>query len=116
MKIDDAKLSELMTEIERLVAEDTALIAGFYSSYNLNITDVEAGEYSIVLKDNQINIEAGTLEEADCKLSMKEKSFKKLLKGDLNTAAAFMTGQLKVKGNMGLALKLEGTLKKLNFE
>lgn len=43
------------------------------------------------------------------------KEFQKLLQGDLNSTTAFMTGRLKVKGNIGLALKLESILKKYNF-
>ena len=46
---------------------------------------------------------------------MSVKDFKKLLDGNLNSAASYMTGKLKIKGNLGLALKLESLLKKYSF-
>ena len=38
----------------------------------------------------------GTLDEADCALSMSVKDFKKLLDGNLNSAASYMKGKLKI--------------------
>ncbi|MGA9173790.1 MAG: SCP2 sterol-binding domain-containing protein [Thermoactinomyces sp.] len=42
---------------------------------------------------------------------MSAEDFKDLLSGNLSGTAAFMTGKLKVKGNIGLALKLENILR-----
>lgn len=43
---------------------------------------------------------------ADVTLSMSKDNFQKLLDGDLNPQMAFMTGKLKVTGDMSLAMKL----------
>ena len=37
-------------------------------------------------------------------------AFQSLLEGDLNPTMAFMTGKLKVEGDMGMAMKLGGVL------
>jgi putative sterol carrier protein len=42
---------------------------------------------------------------------MAENDFLEMLAGRLNGQMAFMTGKLKVAGDMGLALKLESFLK-----
>lgn len=47
--------------------------------------------------------------EADCTLTASAEAFQDILAGDLDPTAAFMSGRLKVEGNMGLAMKL-GTL------
>lgn len=47
--------------------------------------------------------------EADCTLTANAETFQDILAGDLDPTAAFMSGRLKVEGNMGLAMKL-GTL------
>jgi len=47
--------------------------------------------------------------EAQCTVTIKDTDLVDIVNGKLNGQMAFMTGKLKVKGNMGLALKL-GTL------
>ncbi|WP_424933238.1 SCP2 sterol-binding domain-containing protein [Amaricoccus macauensis] len=48
--------------------------------------------------------------EADCTLRATRETFEGLLEGQVNPAAAFMTGRLKVDGDMGLAMKLGSLL------
>ncbi len=49
-------------------------------------------------------------DEADCTLSCSLDTFQKILQGTQDPNIAFMMGKLKVKGNMGLALKLNAIL------
>ena len=48
--------------------------------------------------------------EADCTLSADADVFEGILSGDTNPTSAFMTGKLKVDGDMGMALKLGALL------
>lgn len=48
--------------------------------------------------------------EADCTISMSEKNFEKLVTGKLNPMSALFTGAIKIKGDMSLAMKLQGLL------
>ena len=49
-------------------------------------------------------------DDADVTLSASAETFQAILEGDQNPTAAFMTGKLKVDGDMGLAMKLAGVL------
>lgn len=44
--------------------------------------------------------------KVDCTVMMAEKDFVELMTGKLNGQSAFMSGKLKIKGNMNLAMKL----------
>lgn len=48
--------------------------------------------------------------EADCTLTASAETFEGMLNGEINPTAAFMSGQLKVDGDMGLAMKLGSVL------
>ena len=49
--------------------------------------------------------------EADITLTTTDENFVKLSGGSLNPQMAFMTGKLKIKGNMGLAMKMDAIVK-----
>jgi putative sterol carrier protein len=48
--------------------------------------------------------------DADCVLTADADTFRGILDGDVNPTAAFMSGRLKVDGDMGLAMKLGSVL------
>ena len=49
---------------------------------------------------------------ADCTFNMDSDSFVQMFQGKLNPTSAFMTGKMKIKGDLGLAMKLEKLMKK----
>ncbi|MEP1585996.1 MAG: SCP2 sterol-binding domain-containing protein [Tateyamaria sp.] len=49
-------------------------------------------------------------EAADVTLSADAETFKSIISGDTNPTSAFMTGKLKVDGDMGMAMKLAAVL------
>jgi putative sterol carrier protein len=68
--------------------------------------DIE-GEGAVMMDDT--GARAGD-EEADVTLSADADTFKSILEGETNPTSAFMTGKLKVAGDMGLAMKLAAAL------
>jgi len=48
--------------------------------------------------------------EADCVISTTKETFSQLTSGDLNPMMAVMTGKIKIKGDMGLAMKLQSLI------
>lgn len=45
--------------------------------------------------------------DADCTISVSQQDFERLLKGELNPMGAVMSGKIKIKGDMSLAMKLQ---------
>ncbi len=45
--------------------------------------------------------------DADCTFSASEETFGKIASGEQNATTAYMTGKLKIKGDMGAAMKLQ---------
>ena len=44
---------------------------------------------------------------ADCTISTSQEVFEKIIAGEQNPTSAYMTGKLKIKGDMGAAMKLQ---------
>ena len=58
----------------------------------------------------QENAVSAANEDADCVISIKPEDFMALVKGELNPMMAMMTGKVKIKGDMGVAMKLQSLL------
>ncbi len=56
------------------------------------------------------NVVSADDKDADCLVNVTYADFKSLVSGDLNPMTAFMSGKIKVKGDMGVAMKLQSLL------
>ena len=54
--------------------------------------------------------------EANVTFSMTPDMFVQMFKGKVNPTTAFMTGKMKIKGDLGLAMKLEKLMKKMKSQ
>ena len=78
--------------------------AGMNNSY---VFDVEgAGEWTVSVTDGAVSVAEGAA-DADCTISASEETLMKIASGEANATTAYMTGKLKIKGDMGAALKLQ---------
>ncbi|MDF3383009.1 MULTISPECIES: SCP2 sterol-binding domain-containing protein [Sulfitobacter] len=68
--------------------------------------DIE-GEGTVMMDENGAR---AADEEADVTLSADAGTFQSILEGDTNPTSAFMTGKLKIDGDMGMAMKLAAVL------
>ncbi|MEC9346433.1 MAG: SCP2 sterol-binding domain-containing protein [Pseudomonadota bacterium] len=50
--------------------------------------------------------------DADCTLKISMDNFLKMVEGELDGTTAFMMGKLKIEGAMGVAMKLQGVLRR----
>jgi putative sterol carrier protein len=77
---------------------------GMNNSY---VFDIEgAGTWTVKVADGVVTVEEGDT-GGDCTISTSAETFEKVVRGEQNPTAAYMSGKLKIKGDMGAAMKLQ---------
>ena len=83
---------------------DASKTAGMNNSYRFDVEG--AGSWTVNVRDGAIDVsEDGA--DADCTITTSEENFQRILSGEQNPMTAYMSGKLKVKGDMGAAMKLQ---------
>jgi putative sterol carrier protein len=103
-----SEVREIFQQIDTALSNDASHAKGLEAVYQFEL-DGE-GTYHIVFKGENSYAAEGAAEDPNCTLIMTAEDFKQMAEGNLNGTKAFMTGRLKIKGNMGLALKLQDIL------
>jgi putative sterol carrier protein len=82
---------------------DASKTAGMTNSY---LFDIEgAGQWKVDVDDGKVTVTEGA-GDADTTIQATEETFRKIVAGEQNPTSAYMTGKLKIKGDMGAAMKL----------
>jgi putative sterol carrier protein len=83
---------------------DPAKTEGMTNSYVFEIDG--AGTWKVDVQDGKVAVteEGG---DADATISASEETFSQIAAGDMNATTAYMTGKLKIKGDMSAAMKLQ---------
>ncbi|XP_071126791.1 hydroxysteroid dehydrogenase-like protein 2 [Mytilus edulis] len=83
--------------------------------FQFNLSGADQGEWYLDLKNGSGAVGQGPAPGgADCEMTLDSADFSKMFKGELKAVAAFMGGKLKIKGDMGLAMKLEKLMSQMN--
>ena len=83
---------------------DPSKTAGMTNSYVFEIDG--AGTWKVDVDDGKVTVTEGG-GDADTTIAASEDTFQQIAAGDLNATTAYMTGKLKVRGDMGAAMKLQ---------
>jgi putative sterol carrier protein len=83
---------------------DSARTAGMNNSYVFAIDG--AGTWTVRVGDGGVTVDEGDT-GGDCTISASAETFERIVSGEQNPTAAYMSGKLKVKGDMGAAMKLQ---------
>ena len=83
----------------------TSKTADMNNSYGFDIEG--AGQWTVTVTDGSVGVHDGLEDGVDCTISASQEIFEKIVAGEQNPTSAYMTGKLKLKGDMGAAMKLQ---------
>jgi putative sterol carrier protein len=86
---------------------DPAKIAGMNSIYQFDITGDGGGTWHVKLADGAASVNDGPAESPSITLTATDANWLDIVSGKLSGQTAFLTGKLKIKGDMSLAMKLQ---------
>jgi putative sterol carrier protein len=93
--------------LPRRFKPDKAL--GIDVTVQVNITGPNGGDWVVTIKNQKLEVKEGTHPSPTLELNMAETDYMDLINGKMSGEKAFLTGKLRFKGNIALALKLRET-------
>ena len=82
------------------------------AAIQFDLTGDSAGKRFIKIADGKATSGAGEVENPNLTLIADSGDFVKIFTGGLDPTAAFMSGKLKIKGDMGLAMRMQTMFKR----
>ena len=83
--------------------------AGIDVIVTVKITGPNGGDWVVRIKNQQLEVEEGTHSSPTLEVAMAETDYMDMVNGKMSGEKAFLTGNLRFKGNIALALKLRET-------
>lgn len=102
--------ADVFGEIDTGLKANPSRTANMNAVYQFDLSGDDGGQYHIVIKDGAAEAGAGAPDSPNITISMAGSDFVALREGKLDPTMAFMSGKIKIKGDMGLAMKLQTVL------
>ena len=85
---------------------------GMSSTIQFKLTGDGGGDYYVEIKDGTAKVSEGTHASPNMTMTLAASDYVDLIMGKLNGQMAFMSGKLKIAGDMGLAMKMQTLFKR----
>jgi alkyl sulfatase BDS1-like metallo-beta-lactamase superfamily hydrolase len=79
---------------------------GLTAIYQFDFSGEHAAQYHVVIENETCSVKEGTHPSPHMTLSMAGEDYLDLVNGKLNPQMAFMSGKMKISGDMSLAMKM----------
>jgi putative sterol carrier protein len=101
---------EIFAEMPKQLDANAA--KGMNSTIQFNLSGDNGGQWYVHIKDGKAEVHEGTAPSANMTMSMSAQDYVDMTTGKLNGQMAFMSGKLKISGDMGLAMKMQTLFKR----
>ncbi|KAK0395176.1 hypothetical protein QR680_001156 [Steinernema hermaphroditum] len=105
------KINDMLEGVQKIITPE--LVGRIGAVYEFNLKG-ENKSFYIDLKNGAGSVAQGKPVESDVQFELLSDDLMPMFTGKLSPTQAFMTGKLKIQGNMGKAIQLESVFKKLN--
>nr|XP_023400818.1 hydroxysteroid dehydrogenase-like protein 2 isoform X2 [Loxodonta africana] len=112
-KAASGSVAETFRIVKETLSDD--VVKATQAVYQFDLSGEDGGTWFLDLKSKGGNVGYGQPpDQADVVMSMSTEDFMKMFSGKLKPTMAFMSGKLKIKGNMALAIKLEKLMNQIS--
>ena len=80
------------------------------ATVQFNLTGDGGGTWTVVLQDGKAELREGSTASPQLTIEMSTSDFQEMVAGRLGPAAAYMSGRLRLRGDIGLAMRLQAVL------
>lgn len=101
---DELTIEKLMELMPKAFLPDKAVGVNTVIQYNLS--GKEAGDWIVTIKDGVCTTEKGKTDSPNLTLMADSQDYIDVITGKLNAMGAFAEGKVKLKGDLGVAMKL----------
>ena len=82
-------------------------LKGINAKIQFDLSGEGGGQWVVGVADGQVAVNPGTTESPNVTASMSAADYLAMVNGELKPMTAFMQGKVKIKGDMGLVMKLQ---------
>jgi putative sterol carrier protein len=101
-------MSELLTYMTGMARSyDPSVAPGLEADVQLNAGGDGGGNYVLAIHDDTANVIEGQSDNPTVTINVLAADWIAILKGELDPMRAFMTGKLKISGDMGFMMKFQ---------
>lgn len=104
--MSDLTVAKVFENMQNQISTDPSKVANINAVYQFNVTGDDGGEWNVDLTAEAPTVGAGANDAANCTVTLAGEDLIAIVSGSLNPQMAFMTGKIKISGDMGLAMKL----------
>ena len=101
---DEITIDTLMSRMPKAFRPEKA--QGVDTVLQYHLTGAEAGDWIVTIKDGQCTVTPGVADNPKMTLTADSQDYKDIFTGKSNAMQAFMTGKLKLAGDLTQAMKL----------
>lgn len=101
---------EIFTGMQERLQDRKDKLAGMNAVFQFDLSGDDGGTWHVAVENGEGTVAAGAHANPGVTILMTADDFKQMIAGQLNATAAFMSGKLKIKGDMGLAMRLQTLL------